>query len=239
MDYYKLLKAELAGMAEQTMGETVKVVSARTLSPEEAIGKPDRTDFPLLKGKEVMVEAVFKGARAQAFTDMPGNFEGSLNDLVGLDLRNNFERGMFIAGFNAVMRHFGRVSNTIHCKDGAPKTCAEQLPEFVTEHFGSPRIAFIGYQPAMIERLSRSFPLRVIDLDKDNIGTRRLGVLIEGPEKTGEALSWGDIILATGSTCVNETIVSFLGEKPVVFYGVTVAGPAALHRYRRFCPCSE
>lgn len=91
----------------------------------------------------------------------------------------------------------------------------------------------------MIERLSQSFPLRVIDLDKDNIAARRFGVLIEGPEKTGEALLWGDMILATGSTCVNSTIVSFLGEKPVVFYGVTVAGPAALHGYRRFCPCSD
>ena len=68
------------------MGETVKIVSARPLSPEEAIGKPDRTDYPLLKGKEVMIEAVFIDARAQAFTDMPGTFQGSLHDLMGLDL---------------------------------------------------------------------------------------------------------------------------------------------------------
>ncbi len=239
MDYYGPLKAELAGMAEQMMGEMVKVVSARPLSPEEAIGKPDRTDYPLQKGKEVMIEAVFRDARAQAFTDMPGTFQGSLRDLIGLDLRNNFERAVFIAGFNAVMRHFGRVEHTVHCKDGAPKTCAEQLPAFVEGHFGSPRIAFIGYQPAMIEKLSQSFSLRVVDLDKDNIGTLRFGIPIEGPEKTGEALSWGDIILATGSTCVNDTIVSFLGDKPVVFYGVTVAGLATLRGYRRFCPCSE
>jgi len=37
MDYYSVLKAELTGVAEQMMGETVKVVSARPLSPEEAI----------------------------------------------------------------------------------------------------------------------------------------------------------------------------------------------------------
>ena len=239
MDYYSVLKAELTGVAEQMMGETVKVVSARPLSPEEAIGKPDRTDFPILKGKEVMVEAVFRDAKGQAFTDMPGNFQGSLQDLLDLDLQNNFERSVFIAGFNAVMRHFGRVSNTVHCKDGEPKACAEQLPAFVTEHFGRPKIAFIGYQPAMIEKLSQSFPLRVIDLDKDNIGAHRFGLVIEGPEKTENALSWGDIILATGSTCVNGTIVSFLNKKPVVFYGVTVAGPAALHGYRRFCPCGR
>jgi hypothetical protein len=238
MDYYRLLKSELAKMAGEMMSETVTVISARPLSPEEAIGKPDRTDFPLLKGKEVMVEAVFRGARAHAFTDMPGNFRACLQDLIDLDLRNNFERAVFIAGFNAVMRDFGRVSNTVHCKDTEPRRCAEQFPAFVTEHFGAPKIAFVGYQPAMIEKLSRSFDLRVIDLDKDNIGANRFGLVIEGPEKTDDILSWGDIILATGSTCVNGTILSFLDEKPVVFYGVTVAGPAVLHGYQRFCPCS-
>jgi hypothetical protein len=238
-DHFSSLKAELGRMAEGMMGETIKVVSARTLSPEEAIGKPDRTDYPLLKGKEVMVEAAFRGARAQAFTDMAGNFEDSLDGLMRLDLKNNFERGIFIAGFNAVMRYFGKTANTIHCKDGKPKVCAEQLPAFVRERFGTPRIAFIGYQPAMIERLSEAFLLRVVDLDRDNIGAERFNLTIEGPEKTEEVLSWGDIVIATGSTCVNGTIGAFLGKKPAVFYGVTVAGMAALAGCTRYCPCSE
>ena len=238
MNYNSLLKSALLEMAGQMMGETVKVVSARQLSPEEAIGKPDRTDFPILKGREVMLEAVFRDARAHAFTDMPGDFHGSLQELMDLELRNNFERAVFIAGFNAVMRHFGRISNTVHCKDSGPRLCAEQLPALVTAHFGKPKIAFVGYQPAMIEQLSQSFDLRVVDLDRDNIGAQRFGLVIEGPEKTEDILSWGDIILATGSTCVNGTIVSFLDKKPVVFYGVTVAGPARLYGYQRFCPCS-
>ena len=107
------------------------------------------------------------------------------------------------------------------------------------ERFGTPRIAFIGYQPAMIERLSETFSLRVVDLDKDNIGASRFGLVIEGPEKTEDVLSWGDVILATGSTCVNGTIDTFLDNKPVVFYGVTIAGMAALRGYPRYCPCSE
>lgn len=238
-NYYDALKAELAEMAGPMLGDAIRVVSARPLSPEEAIGKPDRTDFPILKGKEVMVEAVFRESRAHAFTDMPGDFKGSLQDLLNLDLRDNLERALFIAGFNAVMRHFGRASNTVHCKDKDPKTCAEQLPAFIEENFGKPKIAFIGCQPAMIDKLSETFSLRVVDLDEDNIGAHRFGLVIEGPEKTEDVLSWGDIIVATGSTCVNGTIVSFLGRKPVVFYGVTVAGPAALHGYRRYCPCSK
>jgi len=236
--YFDVLKSELAKVAGPGMGETITVISARPLSPQEAIGKPDRTDFPILKGKEVMVEAAFRGARAHAFTDMPGNFRGTLEDLCNLGLDTNFERAVFIAGFNAVLRHFGHVSKTVHCRDKDPKTCAEQLPAFIEEHFGRPRIAFIGYQPAMIEVLSGSFPLRVVDLDNDNIGAGRFSLVIEGPEATGDVLAWGDIIMATGSTCVNGTIGRFLEQKPVVFYGVTVAGPAWLHGYRRYCPCA-
>jgi uncharacterized protein (DUF4213/DUF364 family) len=238
MNYYNQLKSELREMAGQLMGETIEVLWTKPLSPEEAIGRPDRTDFPLLKGKEVMLEAVFRDARGHAFTDMPGDFQGSLQDIVELDLRDNFERAVFIAGFNAVMRYFGRVSNTVHCKDSEPRLCAQQLPAFVTKRFGKPRIAFVGYQPTMIEELSQSFDLRVIDLDPDNIGANRFGLVIEGPESTEDVLSWGDVILATGSTCVNGTIISFVGKKPVVFYGVTVAGPAMLFGYDRFCPCS-
>jgi uncharacterized protein (DUF4213/DUF364 family) len=218
------------------MEEKVHVVSARPLSPEEAIGKPDRTDYPILKGKEVMVGAVFRDARGQAFTDMPGNFEGTLQDLLDLDLRNNFERAVFIAGFNAVMRHFGRASNTVHCRDGEPKACAKELPAFVERHFGRPKIAFIGYQPAMIEQLAGSFSIRVLDLDTDNIGKEKFGLVIEGPEATEEVLAWGDIILATGSTCVNGTITKFLGNRPVIFYGVSVAGVAKACGFDRYCP---
>ena len=238
MEYYGKLKTELKALSARMMDETVKVVSTRPLSPEEAIGKPDRTDFPILKGKEVMVEAVFRDARAHAFTDMPGDYQGTLQEILDLDLRSNFERAVFLATFNAVMRDAGQISNTVHCKDSEPRQCAKQMPAFVAEHFGHPKIAFVGYQPAMIEELSQSFSLRVIDLDEDNIGTDRFGLIIEGPVKTEDVLSWGDIILATGSTCVNGTIVSFLDKKPVVFYGVTVAGPAALYGYHRFCPCS-
>ena len=185
------------------------------------------------------MEAVFRDAKGQAFTDMPGDFRGSMQDLLALHLQNNFERSVFIAGLNAVMCYLGRASNTLHCKDKEPRVCAEQLPAFITNHFGRPKIAFVGYQPAMIETLSKSFTLRVIDLDKDNIGAHRFGLVIEGPEKTGEVLSWCDVILATGSTCVNGTIVEFLDRKPVVFYGISAAGPVALHGYRRFCPCSR
>lgn len=40
--------------------ESITVISARILPAEEAIGKSERRDFPLLKGREVMIEATFR-----------------------------------------------------------------------------------------------------------------------------------------------------------------------------------
>ncbi|HOT41671.1 MAG TPA: DUF364 domain-containing protein [Syntrophorhabdaceae bacterium] len=236
MKFYNLLKKELIDITKQMPDEAIKVISSRPLSPEEAIGRPDRSDYPLLKGKEFMIEAQFRGERGQAFTDMPGNFEGTITDLLQLKLENNFEKSLFIACFNAVMRYFGRTSKTIHCKDKEPKACAEMLAEFIEKHYHRPKIAFIGYQPAMIEKLSSQFELSVVDLDRDNIGANRFGLTIEDPEKTGDILKWCDVVLATGSTCANGTIVDFLDKKPVVFYGITIAGVASVFGLSRFCP---
>lgn len=65
---------------------------------------------------------------------------------------------------------------------------------------GRSKTDFIGYQPAMIDKLSKSFRIRIIDLDKDNIGKEKSGVIIEWSEKTNEVLLGSDIIMATGFT---------------------------------------
>ena len=130
----------------------------------------------------------------------------------------------------------GLVEGSVHCRDKEPASCSRQLVETVREKFGSPRIAFVGFQPAMIEQLSGSFPIRVLDLDEDNIGKKKFNLVIEGPDATEEVLSWGDVVLATGSTCVNGTITKFIGDKPVIFYGVSVAGVAKACGFERYCP---
>ncbi|MBW2340878.1 MAG: hypothetical protein JRF50_11150, partial [Deltaproteobacteria bacterium] len=59
-------------------------VSARPLTPEEAIGNPAHDDYPLLKGKERMMQAVFQDTKGQAFSDHTGNFSGSLSQVIDL-----------------------------------------------------------------------------------------------------------------------------------------------------------
>ncbi len=241
MDFYNDIKERFFNLIKEKdlMSSKVEVVSARTLTSQEVIGKPERDDFPLLKGKEVMLQANFKGSLGQAFTDMPGNYSGTLREVFEMPLTNNFQRAIFTASINAVLRHLNFISKTVHCRDKEPGECAAHLADYIKERFGQPRIAFVGMQPAMVEALSTHFKIRVADLDPDNIGRKKCGVIIEDVSLTKEILSWADIVLATGTTVVNNTLTSLLIEKPIIFYGVTIAGVAYLKGYEQYCFCGH
>lgn len=219
--------------------EYINVVSAHPLSASESIGCPDRQDYPILKGREVMIEALFRGSKGQAYTDQPGNYAGTLKNVADLSLNDNFERAVFIATLNAVLRFIGAVDRTVHCRDEEPGICAGQLVGYIHEHFGSPKIAFIGLQPGMVAELSRHFKMRVVDLDIKNIGKKFDDVVVEDIGHTQDIIDWADIILATGSTSVNNSLNTFITEKPTVFYGVTISGIAYLNELERYCPCSH
>lgn len=238
---YEKLQEKLWQIANEHgfLDREVHIVSARTLAPEESIGNPERRDFPLLKGKEVMIEARFLDAAGQAFTDMPGNFSGTIRDVLALDLKDNFERAIFIATINAVLRHLKWIDCSIHCKDEEPEDCARHLVEYVKTICPDPRIAFIGLQPAMVDNLSKHFLIRVTDLDPENLGQQKYGVLIEHADSTEEVINWSNIVFATGSTMVNNTYQSVIKDKPVVFYGVTVSGIAFFTGCKQYCHCGH
>lgn len=210
-------------------------IRARPLDTKEAIGNPDVHDFPLQKGKEKLMQAEFGNALGQAFTDRYGNFEGSLEEILQMGLKNNYRRAIFVAALNATLRHSNLIDQTVHCRDQEPTQCAEQLAQFIETFFNMPKIVQIGYQPRMIESLSHRFPLRAIDLDPDNIGTLKYKVTIQAPEATDAAIHWADLLLVTGTTLVNGTIGQFLNQKPVIFYGTTIAGVAYLMGWKQFC----
>ena len=241
MDFYNDIKEKFLNIIKEKdlLSQKVEVVRARSLTPQEVIGTPERDDFPLLKGEEVMLQADFKGSLGQAFTDMPGNYSSSLREILAMSLDNNFKRAIFIATLNAVLRYLNYISKTVHCKDKEPGECAIHLVDYIKERFGNPRIAFIGMQPAMVEALAAQFEIRVVDLDPDNVGQKKCGVLIEDAAHTKEILSWADIVLATGTTVVNSTLTSLLIEKPIMFYGVTIAGVAYLKGYEQYCFCGH
>ena len=216
-------------------------IACKVLTPEQAIGSPGRNDFPLQKGKEKLMQAVINGFVGQAFTDMPGNYEGTLHDVLTLPPDNNYNRATIIAALNALCRKLGKAAHTIHCKDAQPGECSQKLVETISSEYGKPRLAVIGLQPAMVEKLAQHFEIRVFDLDPENIGQEKYGVTIESGEcNLTEVDDWCDLFLATGSTVVNGSIDPFLKvKKPILFYGTTVAALAELLSLKRFCPVSS
>lgn len=213
------------------------IISARPMRPDEVIGNPEADDYPILKGKERMMEATFRGAKGQAFTDMYGEWNGNISEVITMTLSNNFRRAIFVSSMNAAMRHLGLVENTVHCRDEEPVHCAEQCLEKMLREAPNSHITMIGHQPRFLELLSGCFRLSVVDKDPDNIGRTILGTTIMGPERSEQLINNTDILLVTGTSLVNGTIDQFLNRKPkTIFYGVTVAGAAKALGLKRYCP---
>ena len=195
------------------------------------------TEYPIIKGKEVMVEAVFRGVKGQAFTDEFENAAFTVDDLLNIKLNSNRRRSGYISGLNAVFRYLNLCQKTIHCRDTEPVECAHHLSEVI----GSRKNVFlVGYQPRFLEILASKQIIRVVDMDRDNIGSDSFDVVIEPPEMTRDAIKWCDLIFATGSTVVNGTITDFLiQDKPVLFYGVTISAAARILNLNSYCHCGH
>lgn len=238
MNLYEELREALKNEI-QTHDLSGKNISVRckALSATEAIGKPEHDDYPIIKGKEVMVEAVFEGAKGQAFADEFENADYLVDDLLKINLNSNKRRASFISGLNAVFRYLDLCGKTIHCKDAEPTLCAKSLSEVI-----GPRnnVFLVGYQPRFLETLASLYNVRVVDLDRDNIGSEISGIVIEPPEMTSDAIKWSDLIFATGSTIVNGTITNFLTQdKPTLFFGVTISAAASILSLKTYCHCGH
>ena len=226
-------------MLENDLADDHIMVSAKPLTSNEAIGNPEHDDYPLLVGRERMMEAHIRGNAGQAFTDMYGRWEGPMKDILTLELVNNFRRAVFVATLNASLRYAGELDDTRHCRDEGPVTCARQLNSFVKKMRLAPPYGLIGFQPRFAETLSGIGELRIVDMDLDNIGQEKYGTLIHSPEETHQALNGCKSVFVTGTTLVNDTIHPFLKlPVPTVFYGVTIAGAAKILDLNRYCACA-
>lgn len=222
-------------ISEHCLEEEMVSIVARPLTPHEAIGRPVHNDYPLLKGKERMMQATFLNERGQAYSDHTGNFTGSLYQVMNLPMDSNFHRALLVATANAVLRKTGVIDKSRHCKDRDPERCATYLKDAL-EPFRAQRVGMIGDQPRLLEELTRHVEVRVCDRDPDNIGMVKSGIRVEDAAAHEEITKWADLILATGTTLVNDTIGNFIGEAAVVFYGITISGAATLLGLNHFCP---
>lgn len=218
------------------------LIKARVLTPKEAIGTPKRDDYPIIKGKEKLIEATFRGAKGQAFTDSYRDFSGKLSEVLNLnlDLTSNFNRAIFTASVNAVMRYLKFTDRSVHCRNDEMEECAKQFVTHIKHDFQNPKIGLIGLQPALVQELSHHFEIRVADMDDDNIGQKKCGVTIEDGRHFKELIQWCDLLLVTGSTAANGTIIHFVDiDKPLFFYGTTASGIATLMDLKKLCFCAS
>ena len=236
---YSTLVDELKKMVTENGLETseIRIISSG-LTPEEAIGITKRKDYPILDGKEIMLQAEFDGAIGQAFTSSPASYVGTLDEILNADLENDDQaRALFIAAMNAVMKKLGRCEHTIHCKNDGPERCAVKYAEYIAQEYGSPKIGVVGYQPALLSELCKHFTVRALDLNPANVGKERFGITIEhGIDDMDSVKEWADIILCTGSTLANASIVDYMElDKEVIFFGTTAAGAGAVLGLHREC----
>ncbi len=217
-------------------------IATKGLSVEDAIGKTQRRDFPILTGKEVMLQASYKGCSGQAFTSAPAEYVGSLRDILDADIANDDHAlSLFIASVNAVMRYLGLIDATLHCKDDGPEICAGKYVEYMKETYGeNPKVLLVGFQPAFLDHLSDYFNVRCLDLNPENIGKEKYGVTIEDGHDFEDVRDWADVIMCTGSTIANGSMVDYMNlDKDVIFYGTSAAGAAELLGLKRLCFCGD
>lgn len=230
----ELLKSELEKLAAERdwLDEGLEIVCG-ALSVEEAIGTPEEQDYPIQKGKEVMLQAEFRGVKGQAFScEVLAHRSYTLREVLALPLASDWQRAVLIASANAVFAAAGLIDRTIHCKNQEPKECAECLGESTSGE----KVALFGHQPRFLEKLAELGEVRCIDIAPELIGTVSGGIPIEGPEQTDDAIVWADRLLVTGSATVNDTFSRFVDTgKPLHVFGTTGAAMSHVLGLERYC----
>lgn len=76
----------------------------------------------------MMIQAEFRQSFGQAFTDAPAAFEGTLSEVVAMDIIGDpNERGIFIAVMNAVMGYLGLCEGNVYCRTEGLEYCARDM----------------------------------------------------------------------------------------------------------------
>lgn len=221
-------------------------VLAKPLTPEEAIGTPGRRDFPILSGRERVVEARVGDGRGHAFTDTAREYLGRLSDVIDIVFEDNGARAIYVAALNAVLSRLGRAERTLHCRDDDPERCGAEIAAALRDRMGGKRvIGLVGFNPAIAEHLVKAVGpewVCITDLNPDNVGREKFGVVVwDGASRTDDLIEVSDLMLLTGTTLVNGTFDRIWGGitergKTGMLYGVTAAGTCALLGFERICP---
>ncbi len=186
-------------------------------------------DYALMRGPEILLTCRYKDSIGQVFTVAPENYTGTLRDVLELDLSNPYERSIFYAAANAILKELGYIKNTVHCEKDKPLECGRNLVFDLLNKYGvSARILHIGYQPGHCSFLNTFYRDNslVTDLKEEIIWTQKLGRQVYDGINNRIYIGLSDVVLVTASTVVNGSFWDIVSQaiilrKDIVVYGIS------------------
>lgn len=227
---------ELPGAAE-LMEEKVIV----TASPEsEHTLRPDGDPPSTVARPEYCVTARIGQATGEAYTEIPSSFEGSLREALEIPATEKGISAVSVSALNAAMNCLSGVPGVFPEDPQCRAAYADALCHYVTEHYGRSRIVLVGYDGYIVKRfMEEGLDFWTMDRDPDHISQDRFHhVIVNSAKRNREScFAWGNILIVTGSTLCNGTIVQYLDSgKELLFYGITCSGAAVLLSLPWFSP---
>lgn len=228
--YQKMLTRFLAlPGAGSLLSEPVRI----TPDPEpEVLLLPEGSTSSFISRPEYRVTAVMKGVCGEAYTECPKGFEGTLKEVLDLPVSEEGIPAQTLAAINAAMSLLGLCPGSFADDPAVHAAYADNLCRFVTEQYGSSNLVLIGYDGYIVKRFSEEgLDFWTLDRNPSNITQDCFNhVIVNSGKYNREAcFAWGKVLLITGSTFCNGTVLHFLNRNvPVLFYGITCAGISKL-----------
>lgn len=190
------------------------------------------------------LEGSFLGHHGMSYSFNPFQFEGTVKELLSMDLEEAADRAVFVAALNAVCGYIHPDIRTVHCSEEGSFVCTEKLVQQLRDTgYGCPGL--IGFQPSFLKALSSDYGnsnIACVDHDDIDEAVRRSAdVDLLDEMHLQQLIAWSDVLVVTGATLVSGTLPHILewaelSGKPVLFYGTSIAGAAYLMDLPRFCP---
>ncbi|HSQ42602.1 MAG TPA: DUF364 domain-containing protein [Fibrobacteraceae bacterium] len=236
MPFYSGLKLRFANLCHdrEVLQEPVQVKIDSTYSEHSGAA---------LAGRSRMI-ATFRGHPGISYTFHPYQFEGTVEELLQMELEGSADRAVFIAGMNAVCGWANPQLRTVHCSDDGSLRCTQRLVKELKEN-GYDCPGLIGFQPSFLKALGKGFGnwnTACVDQSEVDESIRRSADIDPlDEEHLKQLISWSDVIVVTGATLVSGTLPDILewaemSGIPALFYGTSIAGAADLMGLPRFCP---
>lgn len=239
--YQKILSAFHAlpgasGLLKETVAVTVSSEPEQTLRPEK---DPAST----VARPEYCVTAELCGTKGEAYTETPEAFQGTLEEALAIAPSDKGISAVTVASLNAAMSVLSLAPCTFPADPEYPFAYADALCRYVTERYGRSNLVLVGYDGYIVKRfMEEELDFWTLDRDPDHVAQDRFDhVVVNGAKRNREsAFVWGKLLIVTGSTLCNGTIIPYLNSgKELLFYGITCAGAARLLSLPWFAPEPE